>query len=92
MPKRETIKNDEYSSDEEFEPEKYLRSLGFNIVRVRHYDQKALIEIPKDRFQDYKSNQDKIEKKIKTFGYDQVELDENGFRSGSLNKKAGIGK
>ena len=41
---------------------------------------------------DYKSNQDKIEKKIKTFGYDQVELDENGFRSGSLNKKAGIGK
>ena len=72
--------------------EKYLRSLGFNIVRVRHYGEKALIEIPKDRFQDYKSNQNKIEKKIKTFGYDQVELDENGFRSGSLNKKAGIGK
>ena len=72
--------------------EKYLRSLGFNIVRVRHYGEKALLEIPKDRFQDYKSNQNRIEKKIKTFGYDQVELDENGFRSGSLNKKAGIGK
>lgn len=27
MPKRETLKNDEYSSDEEFDPEKYLRSL-----------------------------------------------------------------
>ena len=36
--------------------------------------------------------ENRIEKKIKTFGYDQVELDENGFRSGSLNKKAGIGK
>ena len=67
--------------------EKYLRSLGFNIVRVRALRRKALLEIPKDRFQDYKSNQNRIEKKIKTFGYDQVELDENGFRSGSLNKK-----
>ena len=44
--------------------EKYLRSLGFRIVRVRHYDQKALIEIPKDKFSEYKSNKNKI---VKTF-------------------------
>ena len=42
--------------------EKYLRSLGFRIVRVRHYDQKALIEIPKDKFSEYKSNKNKIVK------------------------------
>ena len=34
--------------------EKYLRGLGFRIVRVRHYDEKALIEIPLDKFDEYK--------------------------------------
>ena len=72
--------------------EKYLRSLGFRIVRVRHYDQKALIEIPKDKFSEYKSNKNKIVKTLASYGYSEVELDNKGFRSGSLNLKAGIKK
>lgn len=72
--------------------EKYLRSLGFRIVRVRHYDQKALIEIPKDKFSEYESNKNKIVKTLASYGYSEVELDNNGFRSGSLNLKAGIKK
>ena len=48
MPKRTTMKNEEYSSDEEFDPEKYLRSLDLEdfincddtkqIMICEHYD------------------------------------------------------
>ena len=53
---------------------------------------KALIEIPKDKFIEYKSNKNKIVKTLASYGYSEVELDNNGFRSGSLNLKAGIKK
>ena len=70
--------------------EKYLRSLGFRIVRVRHYESKALIEIPKDDFNKFKSKYNEISKELLKFGYKEIELENKGFRSGSLNIKAGI--
>lgn len=72
--------------------EKYLRGLGFRIVRVRHYDEKALIEIPLDKFDEYKLNENKIIKTLSSFGYSKIELDKKGFKSGNLNLKAGIKK
>ena len=72
--------------------EKLLRSLGFNIVRVRHYDEKALVEIPKDKFDKFLNLKHKIDIDFKKIGYTTTELDPNGFRSGSLNIKAGIQK
>ena len=72
--------------------EKYLRGLGFRIVRVRHYDEKAIIEIPIDKFDDYKFNEIKIIKTLSAFGYSKIELDKKGFKSGNLNLKAGIKK
>lgn len=70
--------------------EKYLRSLGFKIVRVRHYESKALIEIPKDDFNKFKNKHNEISKELLKFGYKEIELENKGFRSGSLNIKAGI--
>ncbi len=70
--------------------EKYLRSLGFNVVRVRHYEKKALIEIPKEKFELFKKKHTHISQELKKYGYDDVELEKKGFRSGSLNIKAGI--
>ncbi len=72
--------------------EKLLRSLGFSIVRVRHYDKKALVEIPKEKFDLFNSKFSFISEQFKNFGYETTELDKNGFRSGSLNIKAGISK
>lgn len=72
--------------------EKYLRSLGFNIVRVRHYEKKALIEIPKEKFEQFTKKHNHISKELKKYGYESIELEKNGFRSGSLNIKAGIVK
>ena len=72
--------------------EKLLRTLGFNIVRVRHYDKKALVEIPKDKFDKFENLKKTIYKEFELIGYVTTELDPNGFRSGSLNIKAGIQK
>ena len=70
--------------------EKFLKSIEFPIVRVRHYGDKALIEIPKDKFSYFNSKIDDITRELNTFGYKIVELDPVGFRSGSLNHKVGI--
>ena len=72
--------------------EKYLRSLGFKVVRVRHYDNKAVIEIPKDKFSFFNKKLGDISQQLKKYGYEIIELEEKGFRSGSLNIKAGIKK
>jgi uncharacterized protein len=72
--------------------EKYLRSLGFNVVRVRHYETKAVIEIPKEKFTFFKKKHDDISHELKKYGYEFIELEQKGFRSGSLNIKAGIRK
>jgi PP-loop superfamily ATP-utilizing enzyme len=49
-----------------------------------------LIEIPKDKFTNFNSKIDSITRELNNFGYKTVELDPVGFRSGSLNQKAGI--
>ena len=70
--------------------EQFLKSIDFPVVRVRHYGEKALIEIPKDKFTNFNSKIDSITRELNNFGYKTVELDPVGFRSGSLNQKAGI--
>ena len=70
--------------------EQFLKSIDFPIVRVRHYGEKALIEIPKDKFSYFNSKIDNITRELNNFGYKTVELDPVGFRSGSLNHKVGI--
>jgi len=69
--------------------EKKIRDLGFPIVRVRHFGDLAKIEIPTSDFMRFNSPliKESISKIIKDVGFKKMELDTEGYRSGSLNKK-----
>ena len=69
------------------EGEKYLRSIGFNQLRVRHHDTIARIEIDKELIPQVMAQgvMDGIVKKFEQLGYLYVTLDLKGYRSGSMN-------
>lgn len=65
--------------------EKGLRELGFKVVRVRHYGETARVEIPLtdfDRFEEVRSEASTV---VLGAGYEVMELEPNGFKSGGLN-------
>lgn len=68
--------------------EKHLRELGFPECRVRHYGDTARIEIPLEMFPHYNDAAIKAtaEAGIIGAGYQNVELDPKGLRSGNLNQ------
>lgn len=68
--------------------EKFLMDLGFRAVRVRDHDTVARIEVsPKDFSEICNSETAKrISEKLKSFGYQYVSLDLQGYRMGSLNE------
>lgn len=69
--------------------EKGLRELGFKVVRVRHYGETARVEIPLtdfDRFEDVRSEASAV---VLGAGYEVMELEPNGFKSGGLNAALG---
>ena len=70
--------------------EKGLRELGFPVVRVRHYGDTARVEIPLEDFERFESVRSTAEQLVLTSGYEVMELDPKGFRSGGLN--AALGK
>lgn len=68
--------------------EKFIKSLGFNVVRVRHYGGKAVVEIGQDELArlsaaPYMVN--KIENALVDLGFDEVTIDARGYRMGSAN-------
>jgi uncharacterized protein len=68
--------------------EKFLRSLGFRIVRVRYHGDIARIELAQDemsRILDPEVSA-RIEQEFKRIGFRFSALDLKGFRSGSLNE------
>lgn len=68
--------------------ETYLHSLGFRQVRVRHFGQTARVEIDKDELPRLLADpalQAKVIAELQALGYDQVEIDPNGYRRGSAN-------
>jgi uncharacterized protein len=68
--------------------ERFIRSLGFEIFRVRHHDSIARIEVPKEEFSRLLEEglADRIASHLKELGYAYVTLDLQGFRSGSMNE------
>ncbi|MGB9612588.1 MAG: TIGR00268 family protein, partial [Candidatus Margulisiibacteriota bacterium] len=67
--------------------EKFLKSLGFRQVRVRHHGDLARIEVGEveiDKVLEQK-RREKIVKELEKLGYLFVSLDLKGYRSGSLN-------
>ncbi|TPR26362.1 ATP-dependent sacrificial sulfur transferase LarE [Apilactobacillus micheneri] len=65
--------------------EKYLRGLGFPIVRVRYHNNIARIEIPSDRIEDFLPFDNMVSHKLQELGFQYVTLDLSGFRSGRMN-------
>ena len=70
------------------EGERFLRTLGFSAVRLRHHGDVARLEVPGpeiSRAAD-ESVRRAIVKRLRELGYLYVTLDLSGFRSGSLNE------
>ena len=65
-----------------------LRSLGFRVYRVRHYDELARVEIGRDELERalVPATQAAIERAVKAVGYREVEVDPRGYRMGSLHE------
>jgi uncharacterized protein len=67
--------------------ERFLRSLGFRQLRVRHHRDMARIEVPEDEIGIMTSpaTRNAITKALRSLGYRFICLDLEGFRSGRLN-------
>jgi uncharacterized protein len=68
--------------------EAYLHSLGFKQVRVRHFDDRAKVEIDRDelpRLLGDNDLQDRVKQQLIALGYTNVEIDPQGYRRGSAN-------
>jgi len=70
--------------------ERYLRARGFSIVRVRHYGTTAQIEVPLADIARLRSQQSVLERSFAEVGYERVEIDARGYRTGSLNEGAAV--
>lgn len=68
------------------EAERYLRSLGFINVRVRHFQDKARIEVDSFKVSELEKIFPQIKEKLVNIGYKIVEIDPEGFQSGKLNR------
>ena len=65
-----------------------LRSLGFRVCRVRHYDDLARVEIGREELERalVPVTQAAIARALKAVGYREVEVDPRGYRMGSLHE------
>ncbi len=62
-----------------------LHTMGFNDLRVRHYDDTARIEVPGHEMAKVVANSEDIVAAMQRIGYRYVTLDLAGLRSGNLN-------
>jgi len=66
--------------------EEFLRSIGIEIVRVRIHNDVARIEVPEYEMALLLKNRQAVADRLKSFGFNFVSLDLEGFTSGSLNR------
>ncbi len=68
--------------------EAFLKTLGFSLVRVRHHDDIARIEVPPGEVARFflEGLVDRVVARLKEIGYRYVTVDMQGYRSGSLNE------
>ena len=66
--------------------ERFLRTLGFVQLRVRHHGDTARIELPPDRLTEAASQAQTIATKLREIGFTYISLDLAGYRSGSMNE------
>jgi len=66
--------------------EALLNGLGFPVVRVRHHEGRAVVEVPGERLADLARCRREVEEGLRAVGFAEVELDAEGFVSGRLNR------
>lgn len=68
--------------------EKFIRKLGFPVVRLRHHDRLARIEVPAADIPRLMkpATARRIAARLRRLGYLWIALDLEGFRTGSLNR------
>jgi uncharacterized protein len=66
--------------------ERYLRALGYDIVRVRHIGAKARVEVPPERIPHLAACKERVARVFASLGYRELEVDPRGYRTGSLNE------
>ncbi len=66
--------------------EDLLNEYGFYEVRVRHFNGTAKIEVPQNQLIDLIKVRDEISPGILQLGFNRLEIDEEGFVSGKLNR------
>ena len=68
--------------------ERFIRRLGFPVVRLRHHDRLARIEVPAADFSRLMrpATARRIAVRLRSLGYFWIALDIEGFQTGSLNR------
>ncbi len=67
--------------------ERYIREKGFTNVRVRHFQTTAKIEVDSWAITKLTVIFDDVQGFLKSLGYKEVLIDEEGFKSGKLNRE-----
>jgi uncharacterized protein len=67
--------------------ERYIRDKGFLNVRVRHFQTTAKIEVDSWAIQKLMMICENVERHLKSLGYKEVIIDQEGFKSGKLNRE-----
>jgi uncharacterized protein len=70
--------------------EAVIRKAGVPLVRVRHHDNLARIEVPPEYIRLVMENSAEIEKSIRDIGYKYITLDLRGYRMGSMNETLSV--
>ncbi len=65
--------------------EEFLHGLGFRLCRVRHYGKRARVEVERDRVAEALDREKDIGEALRSLGYEEVEIDPQGYRTGSMN-------
>ena len=67
--------------------ERFLRATGFPVVRVRHFGDKAKVEVPATDIERLRGRRSQVERALLDVGYREIEIDPRGYRTGSLNER-----
>jgi len=66
--------------------ERYLRANGFSTVRVLHFGDTARIEVPVEDIARLRDIEERAGRAFAAVGYERLEIDARGYRTGSLNE------
>lgn len=68
------------------EAEKFIGKLGFGMVRVRHHEHTARIEVAAEEMADLLKHREPILLKLTSLGFKYISIDLRGYRTGSMNE------